>query len=886
MTILDLVTNNFHLSVDSISGSVQQLSYPGDPLATNFVINATSHPAFNVTDSRWLGDLIFCTRPAGSNDYCREMVSGLSADTRSVSQNGNTISVTYNGSSVNPAGFSGFNVLETWTADNDVLRWTTTVQNTSPTPLEFMDVGFPLMMNSYWNQGQDEIYQQNVGRHSYIAEEGSYIYWGRPNGVAPFLLMTMGNGTSLEFKNKGEPGEGPFGAADPQWEGVQEFYVHSKNVVPNRVQQSGTYLPTTSVIVPKGGAQSFNFEFRWPKSYSDMHNAVYAAGSADIISFPGMTVPTDIPVTLAVRAQGGIVSVAGESGKNVKITSAGVKNGYNVYQFSFPGIGPYMITVTYAGGKRSVMQYQSIRPVKGLIASQASFLVNHQQAHTNRSYNGAFLQYDLAKKQLITWDNYPGGGWEEWMAGGSDDLGLSPAEFLSLKNTIFPVQSEVTAVDLYIDSFLLGYLQNKRDANGNRTWEVYRWFDGQDGTPSDQGTWRTFNYIHVANTYFHMYKVKKNFPSLTTSHSALDYLTFSFNTLNTCHTLYECGGAVGLMGESTYPEILAALTNENQTQMATTLNNFFKAKYQLLSALDYPFASEITIDTTGFETSFTLSKMYGNPQLENKVQLASLIARGTSPVWYWYGSDDRSMGESWWNLGYETQIGAWVQQEYLLGYGTSPAPDRVDMIRSTYGAQMAGWSNINAGHISSDPATFGAASWIYQSQLGTNTYGYIGLANGWWTWSGEASLGFWGGLRSAAVGVVNDPILGLYAYNGAVTATSKSFTVVPNDGVQQRIILWNVANVDIRITNAQYTTATISNDLTSFQLTLQNPLINAINTQISVARLPSGSYTVNVGGKNVGTMKSDGSTATIAFGATITANTQVVITKQSRRKRA
>lgn len=165
-------------------------------------------------------------------------------------------------------------------------------------------------------------------------------------------------------------------------------------------------------------------------------------------------------------------------------------------------------------------------------------------------------------------------------------------------------------------------------------------------------------------------------------------------------------------------------------------------------------------------------------------------------------------------------------------------------------------------------------------------YGYIGLLNGWWTWSGEASLGFWGGLRSASVGVVNDPVVGLYAYNGAVTSNSKSYTVIPKDGVQQRLIMWNIANVDIRITNAQYTSAIVAADLTSFQFTLTNPAIQALNTQISIARLPAGTYTVTVGGSKAGTMTSDGTTANVTFGATTKANTQVVITKQSSRKRS
>ena len=491
---------------------MQRLLNPTEPFATNFVINSTIHPEFNVTDSRWLNDFITCVRPAGSTAACTNRLSGLSRDVRQVSQSGNTISINHSGSSINGNGFQGFNVNQTWTADQDVLRWTTTVINTSPNGLEFQDVGFPLLMDSFFQGDSTNIYEHSVERHSYIAEDGSYIYWGRPNGVGPYLLMTPTAGTSLEYKNKADAGEGPFQAQDPKWEGLQEFYVHSANVVPRRVSKSATYLPATSITVPQGGRQKFEFEFRWPSSYKAMHDTLYAAGVADIVSLPGMTVPTDIPITLAVRAQSGISSVAGEGGKNVQVTSQGTKNGYNVYTFSLPTLGPQKVTITYNGGRTSVMQYMSIKPVDQLVQSRTSFLVKNQQAKTSKGYNGAFLQWDFVKKALITWDTYPGGGWKQWMAGGSDDLGLAPAEFLSLKNTITPVQAEITSIDYYIDNFLAKYLQAKKGTNGARTWEVYRWYDGQEGTPSDTGTWRTFNYIHIANTYFHMYQVKRTSP--------------------------------------------------------------------------------------------------------------------------------------------------------------------------------------------------------------------------------------------------------------------------------------------------------------------------------------------------------------------------------------
>lgn len=889
-SFLSLASSSFGLNVDVASGGVFGLFNQGDSFNTNYVINATMQSQFNVRDSRWLGDLIFNVRPAGSTAAGTTMVSGLSGDVRKVTKGpGNSINVDYTGNAADANGFKGFNVKQIWNADDkDVLVWSNTVLNTGSQALEFMDVGFPLLFNGYWAADQTTIYEKGVGRHSHTALDGSYIYYQRPNGEGPYLLMTPGNGTSLEFKNKARYGEGPFAEVDPKWEGVVEYYANSKNVQPARVNQAVSYLPATSSVIPAGGNKTFSFQFRWPKDYQGLRDALYASGGLDTVSLPGMTIPTDSKATLSLRANGGIQSVVGETGKNIQIVSQGSKNGYNIYQVTLPTIGPNKITVTYGGGrKKSVLQYSAIRPVEQLISQRASFVVNNHQAKTTRGYNGAYLQYDMSAKKQIAWDGYTGGGWKQWMAGGSDDLGHGPATFLSEKQTIKPVQAEIASVDYYITNFLFKYLQNKQ-VNGARSYEVYRWFDGQDGVPSDTGTWRVYNYVHIANTYFNMYRTAKNFPGLTYAYAPGDYLTFCYETLNAMFSKVELPTPIGpdpavqfgLMGEMTYPDILATLNSEGRGAQATRLDGFLRNKFKYFSAEKYPFASEASIDTTGFESVYTLAKMYGDQGLKDKVQKASAACRGLQPLWYFYGGDNRHMGESWWNLGYETQLGAWQQQEYLLDSTTAMGSDRPDMTRQTYGAYLAGWNNINSGQINGDSATFGAASWQFASEGGAQAnYDWIPLRNGWWAWSGEVDLGLWGGLRSASASVVSDPIVGNYAYNADLTESADSFSVIPKDGVRQRLVFMNLGNLDIRIGNVVYNSAVVKKDATSISMVLAPVSDKAVSTTIAVARLPAGNYNVSLGGAVVGQMRSDGQSAKIAVKGVTSGTPTLSITK-------
>lgn len=873
-----LQSSRFDVTVDEATGGVFRLVDPQDRYHTNYLLNPENRPNFVVDDSRWLGDMVFSVKAAG-DAAARPAVTGLSDDIRTVSSDGAGVTVKYAGTAANPYGIKGFTLTQRYAltgADNSQLSWTFTLTNTTGSPLEFLDVGLPLPMNSWWASDQTTIYEQNVSRHSFVAEDGSYIYWQRPNGEAPFLTMVPQPGTRLEFKNKARYNEGPFTESDPAWEGLAEYYIHSKDIQVARAASTAAYLPATSLVLAPGASRTYGFTFRWAGSYQGLRDVLFEAGLVDVVSLPGMVIPTDLTATLAVRAAGGITSVVGESGKNITVRAQGTRNGYSVYELTLPTLGANQITITYAGNKTSVLQYWAIEPIEKVIAARTGFLSSKQQAQTTRSYNGAYLQWDMSRQQLITWDNYPGGGWKQWMAGGSDDLGLGPAAFLARKNVTEPVQSEVTSIDRFIKNFLHGYLQ-ARTENGQRTYQVYRWFDGRDGAPEDQGVWRAYNYIHIANAYFHMYEVATAWPGLTTAFAALDYLDMAFRTLEAMYTkiplptpIGDAAHDLGLMGEGTYPEILSALRFEGLSAQAATLQGLLAEKSEHLFAQKYPFASEISIDTTGFEANYTLAKMFGNTDLVLKVQRASLACRGLQPLWYFYGSDNRHMGESWWNLGYETQIGAWQQQDYLTSYAGPGDPDFDDMVRSTYGAYLAGWANVNSGQISSTPANYGAASWQFQSEKGPANYNWIPILNGWWAWSGEADLGFWGGMRTASTTVVEDRTVGTYAYGGDVTATSTQYTVVPRDGVRQRLIVHPARGLSVAVSRAKYSRAQVARAGDRVSLTVQGIGGAPTSPRINVANLAAGVYDVSVGGSaTTAQLASDGRGAVVELGRTV-----------------
>lgn len=852
-----LVSGAFDVRFDPKNGSIKSLRNPSDVYGTNFVLDRHRAPGFDIEDSRFLGDLIFHVR-RGSNTEGSTMTSGLSGDIRSVSASNDRVVVSYRGSARNEGGFHGFSVTEGFSITDSprgVLDWSIEVTNDTAVHLEFEDIGLPLLMNSYWGNDQTQNYEQAVHRHSFVAKHGSYLYWQRPNGDGPMLVLIPHRNTSLEFKQRFRENENLFGENLPKWEGLAEFYIHSKYVSRARSDKARQYLSATSLILGPGQTQKYGFSFTWASDYASLRNAIYASGGLDVISMPGMVIPKDVLVTLAVRSLDRITSVIDETGKGIEISNVSSSNGYRLFRLSFTALGIHHVKVLFGGYRSSILQYYCIDPIETLIRTHSAFLANHQLERNNRGYNGAFLQWDMTTQRRITWDDYPGGGWKTWMAGGSDDLGLAPAAYLSEKCFSFPVQPEISAIDYHIEHFLLGYLITAKGPDGQRSFQVYRWYDGQDGTPEDTGIWRAYNYTHIANTFFNMYRIAKAYPQFQTRYKAIEYLYYAYEILNAMYSkipvanpIGDAANTLGLMGESTVPEIMEALGSEKMKSQERTLLRYVENKIRYYKSVKYPFASEMTIDTTGFESVYALSKLSRETELIEKSQKASVASRGLQPLWYFYGSDNRMMGESYWNLGYEAQLGALQQQDYLITYSNPDRPDFAEMMRSTYGAYLAGWANINSGQIDSHPANIGAASWLWQSEGGQPTWPWIPLIDSWWAWSGEADLGFWGALRTASVNVVQDPVVGLYAYGGEVQFKRDRFLIKPSDGVQRRLTLFNVNNLTVRVAKARFTQAIVAEDGSTVELDLQNVIGGTHQPTITLINAPAGQYELLISG--------------------------------------
>ncbi|HEV2471665.1 MAG TPA: DUF5695 domain-containing protein, partial [Chthonomonadales bacterium] len=78
------------------------------------------------------------------------------------------------------------------------LIWTITIRNLAPARVEIGDLAVPLPFNSRYSWNKTDTYTHRLIRHSFVGEDGSFVFWMRTNGIGPFLVMTPRPGTSLE----------------------------------------------------------------------------------------------------------------------------------------------------------------------------------------------------------------------------------------------------------------------------------------------------------------------------------------------------------------------------------------------------------------------------------------------------------------------------------------------------------------------------------------------------------------------------------------------------------------------------------------------------------------------------------------------------------------
>ncbi len=745
------------------------------------------------------------------------------------------------------------------------LEWTVRLQNGTQAPLEVADLALPLPMNSSFRKDKSAVL-----KHSFVSGNGSFLYWMRPDSAVPWLMLTPTGDTHFEY-----------------WEAQRGYrlYIHSL-AAGALARERGTQWRqgnTSLTLAPSGQAgdlHDYGCKFRWADGYDAVRRILVEEGGIDVQVVPGMTVPSDLSASFALRTKWDIQSIEAEHPGDTRITALGTRGEHRIYQVKFSRLGENRLTVRYGDGRQMSLEFFATEPLETLIRKRAAFIARCQHRDPQLWYRGLFSEWNMETQTLLGPDNYDRiKGWRIYEVS-CDDPGLAKPAFLAAKNAEYPVQGEVAALDDYLQHFVWGGLQ--RTTGESHPYGIYGipdWKTNRESSdPGSKGKlhlWRPYDYPHVILMYHSMYQVAKNHPQIHTALTAKEYLRRAAGTALAMFTVpMEIVGwsayGTGFYNELVIVDLIRDLENAGMTAEAQQLRGHWERKVRFF-VNDKPdlFQSEYAFDSTGFESTQALAgyamrhadapgankfgvSVDGARRFMETQMAANLFCRGSiEPAYYYLGSDYRGFGGNAYTLTYMSQMGGWAVLDYALHFAADPAP----YLRLGYASYLSAWALMNTGTEKSNygywypgPANDGAAGGGFEPAPFGTTWLEQPHHRGAWYYACETDLGYCAALRTAATVLTDDPIFGRFCFGGDQRTIDKHIEVIPRDGLRRRFhAVLDTGKLQLVLETDRFAASqpiVLDADFSgvSFVLESDNPAAHPVRLQLS--GLKAGHYSV------------------------------------------
>ncbi|MEM2341243.1 MAG: DUF5695 domain-containing protein [Candidatus Bathyarchaeia archaeon] len=759
MVLRKMESEHFIITVNEDYGVIREIINPKDKYGTNFAGNEQNNSFVVPPKGPWLGSVN--TKYRILREYDLREAKWLEANTSyhhstdrgiRIKCNRNQVTVSYYDAEADAGGFNIYELSEVFRLDPEdkSFVWELTFINHSPYRIEVGEVSIPLIFNIQCRSPHS--YEDRVLIHPFTAGHTSYIYFTRPNGNPPFLLMVPGENTSFEAIT-GQWNLGMMGQPPPT------LFLFSKARAGER-KWNEWFNGLHSFILGPGETKTFTIKFYWVNGYEEINEKMYEIGKVAIKIAPSMVVPQNLETYVALKCKKPISQVT--SDKWTEITE--IKSGYGerILKLRFKKRGQRVLRVIY-GDEWLNIPFYSIEDLETLIDRRAAFIMAFQRiTDPNDIRRYAFLMWDSENKRIL--DTAPplvdfGPGWprppKSWMNGCSDEIGFAEPLFLAEKNVYHPNNDEIRALDDYIWNFLYGKLQDPE------TYAIKRWI-WDDPKP---GVDRSFNYPHVFNIYHSMYKIAKLYG--LTRKTPKDYLLLAYNTAIAFYSdeiVPRWWRNIGHIGQWNLINILDDLKNEGLVNEYNALLEKVDSGAAFFLGTRYTYRSEFAFDTTGYEFTYFIRKYKGKMDLVEDAIKVLLATLHQQPIWWWRGCDIKSLGV------YTT-----AQNAMCLLDAYDENPEKPLLLEVGYAGILAYFSQI----LSSGEACTGP-NWSPDGSPGS----YFNPA-----WSNEYGIGLYPALSILKSYVVKDKDFGLIGYGCRVEEKDGTYIVEPADGIRVRVYI-------------------------------------------------------------------------------------------------
>jgi hypothetical protein len=776
-------------------------------------------------------------------------------------------------------------------ADAEAVFWKIEIDNRGRDDIEILDFSLPM---SVGGTDKTKPANQSFKEHRSVNGNSSFCYWISYSGRGDILLMTVGEGTSFEYftVNKKEP---------------TEYYIHSSTSVD---RENDTWrFPSTSQLIKKNKKKSYSFKFQLASDFENVRDLIYEEGLIDVRVAPGMTLPTDLQSTFALRSKSKINKLAIEYPEHTTLEIKERKSdGYKIYNAKFNKLGENLITVNYGKGKVAYLEFFVTEPLETLIKKRSDFITNKQQIRdTTKWYDGLYSIWDMKNSELLNPDNRH--KLPSYVVGGSDDPSNCKPLYVSEKNIVYPNKEEIAALEYYEENFVWGGLQ-RRDDEFPYPYGIYgskNWFENRSGDIAGYNSggmgkermWRTFDYTTHFALYYNLYIIARNYPEMVNYLDADGYLERAYRTavayFEVPYNIFM-GEKWGFSGwtdwaykQGNFHEryllyIIDALESQNETEKASKLRFEWEKKVKYFIYDDpWPFGSEMFVDRTAFESSYYIgeyakfNKMKPYEQLwydknkeiwyshtslcdsavdaymENQL-VSNLAMRGVVEPGY------HKMGTAAGSLEYMCNMSGAAILDYGFNFSTNPN----NYINIGYNSMLSTWALMNSGNKEQgfgywfpSKENDGAVGWAFNPyQNGATYFKKISTPRGPWRYCGEIDHGLVSAVHDLATYVVEDEILGLVGYGAEVIEKEETYEIFPKDGVRQKLrLLVQGKNVGIELSRDGFRrdkSIIVTKNMDSFTFYIENRYDKPHQCMILFENLSRGNYLIKVNGESVG----------------------------------
>ncbi|ROW10376.1 hypothetical protein VMCG_02043 [Cytospora schulzeri] len=790
---ITLSTQNFDLKLVRDAQVLASLNASGgtfDFLPYDFLQSRTGDGQYH-----W-GDVTFRYRSVGSTTWidgdsaaARKPVKSLAAAT-----NHSVLAASSMGTTL-PSNTSALNITREWLDVDGDLALSFTITNVGNSSIELGSLGFPAEFNSIFTGRTAEETQERCSLSDpYIGMHAGYIRVSPVSGNGAALVVTPLGDTPLEaYRNLDEPYYDATSYGEQTFEGFYEWQTLTKAYAESEWSGITPWNPPSSRIVEPSQSLTFGLRFSLADGgIKEIEQAVQDTGTPYVRGVPGYIIPQDLTAQLLVNpgTGGSIANITVEPSGALDITEA--QSGLYDITPSSSIFGRARLTINYTGGQVQTVHYYIVKSGPDTLADLGNFLTTEQYfTDTTDPFGRApsVISYDYSVKAPVLQDQ------RAWIAGLSDEAGAGSFLAAAMKQAVQPNADEIAKLEAFVDSVLFKTIQPDDGTYAvrksifyygmpNYTYSSdYDWSTWESWTKDEAyATDRAYDYVHVAATYWGLYRAGRAYPSLLSQHKWDWYLNQSYSTVMSAMAQDSEGDWLvgystdGLMGETVFGEVLKDLNREGWSGEASNLEDKMRARVELWSTLTDPFGSEMAWDSTGQEGVYYWSKYFGYDSIADKTLGTVLGFQPTVAHWGWNGNARR-----YWDNIYGGKLQRVERQLHHYGSGLNAlvalsafrsTPNDTYLLRIGYGGMNGPLSNIHEDG-------FAAAS--FHSFPDT-------LA--WDAYSGDYGPNFVGLILGTGSYLVEDADLGLVAYGGMVTDNGDgTSTLVPRDAARRKVFV-------------------------------------------------------------------------------------------------